>query len=91
MQNPTWQHKGRKSWRQETSALGFRASLADEIFGWWKKGGKGQEAHVTEYVHRLRRASCRKSAHGKCPICELPPLRVLPVREGSTGIFRDSI
>jgi len=101
VQNPTWLPKGHPSWRQETSAFGFEASLADEMFGWWRRGGANQERHVTDYVGRLRKKTC-SFAGGRsggqagrrgpsCPICELPPLNVVPVREGSTGKLRASI
>ena len=70
-----------------TQVLGFRASLAEALFGWWRSAEMCQECHVNQYLRELRAAV----ADGRVPrsiVCDLPPLSVLPVAEGSTGRYK---
>ena len=83
LQNPEWPVR-----RQETSVIGFTLASAHLIYSWAIKDPPQQqyclECHVTELVRRVR-------LHHSHHICDLPPLRVDRVREGSTGILRSSI
>ena len=85
--SPDWPGRnGSSRVRQETQAIGFRAEadFVDHLFGWWRQKEMCQECHMTEEVNHLR----AKIGEGKLPrsaLCDLPPLDVVPVREGSTG------
>ena len=95
-QNPKWRNtsaaqalRGGRG-RQETSAYGFKTSLTDALFGWWRQGGACQECHASDNRRELESAISlgQLPAHA---MCQLPPLDVKPVREGSNGIVRTSI
>ena len=74
--------------------LGFRAGLSDSLYGWWRH--HNGECHMSEECHMSHRVvSTREQMRsGRLPhwaLCDLPPLRVVPVREGSTGKVRHSV
>ena len=80
VQNSTWGPA--RNNRVGTQVLGFRASLSEQLFGWSQAGSKKcQECHVNAWV----------AAHPKARVCRLPQLSVRPVREGSTGVMRNSV
>ena len=79
LQNSTWDSREH---RVGTQVLGFRAALSEQLFGWSQAGGQAcQECHVNAWV----------SAHPRARVCRLRQLRVRPVREGSTGVMRNSV
>ncbi len=79
VQNSTWDARNH---RVGTQVLGFRAALSEQLFGWSQAGRQAcQECHVNAWV----------ASHPEARVCHLPPLRVRPVREGSTGILRNSV
>lgn len=89
VQNPAWQRlHDDPGWRQETQVLGFRRSFAEGLFGWARMGGMCEECHVSDVVRSMRANS--SSVPGA--LCDLPSLPLAyPVKEGSTGILRETL
>ena len=70
-------------WRG-TQVFGFRATLTEAIFAWSQRAEACQECHVNQYVKELQRAvSLARIPVGA--VCQLPQLKVEPVRQGSNG------
>ena len=76
---------------------GFAASHALEVFR-WAVGGPGES--FDEYTHmyvgsesNLGRLVTRmnESAELRDRVCDLPPLPIAPVKEGSSGKWRTSL
>ena len=96
VQKPEWLE--RRSAERETSVLGFAASFALEVHGWsvmplagmafeqYTRQAIGSEAHLGTLVRSMEGNS---TFNGR--ICNLPPLPIVPVREGSSGKYRESI
>ena len=96
-QKPEWLLDRLRNER-ETSVLGFAASFALEILGWavapvehmtyneYVKYSISSEVHLGKLVKRMESMPNLKSR-----ICDLPPLPIMPVREGSSGKYRESI
>jgi len=95
-QKPEWLE--RRNTERETSVLGFAASFALDVHGWsvmpvghltfdqYAKTAIGSEVHLGKLVRRMEASpSLRKR------VCDLPPLPIMPVREGSSGVYRESI
>jgi hypothetical protein len=99
VQHPEWwgNSNERHRYERETSVLGFAASYAVEVHGWamapagdtyenYIHYGIGSEGHLGKLVKRMEDdVTLRKL------VCDLPPLPIMPVREGSTGKMRESI
>ena len=83
VQNRSWGEKSLQ-WRG-SQMLGFKAALAETIFGWSQHGGQCQECHVNKYVHELRMAVNRSHIPASA-VCDLPRLNVEPVAQGSNGV-----
>ena len=80
VQNSTWGDA--RNNMVGTQVLGFRAALSEQLFGWSQAGSQAcQECHVNAWV----------AAHPEARVCRLPQLSVRPVREGSTGVMRNSV
>ena len=72
--------------------LGFRAGLSDSLYGWWRHHGGCEECHMSHRVVSTReQMRSGRLPHWALCECDLPPLRVVPVREGSTGQMRHSV
>ena len=98
-QNPVWRNSAteRTKHERETSVLGFAASHAFEVFGWsvapaptdfeaYAHLAIGSEVHLGKLIKRM---SEKPELHER--VCDLPPLPVMPVKEGSTGKWRESV
>ena len=91
VQNPTW-GMNRGKGERETSALGFRASFALNVHGWavmpvgqmtykeYVMTAIGSEIHLGRLVKQMDRHPELKKG-----VCDLKPLPVHPVHEGSSG------
>ena len=84
VQNRSWGEESLQ-WRG-SQMLGFKAALAETIFGWSQHGEKCQECHVNKYVHELRMAVNRSHIPASA-VCDLPRLNVEPVAQGSNGVL----
>ena len=96
-QKPEWVMRNTARER-ETSVLGFAAGFALEIFGWsvmpvghltfqqYAGAGIGSEVHLGKLVKHMDASPALKKR-----VCDLPPLPIMPVREGSSGIYRESV
>ena len=96
VQKPEWLE--RTGNERETSVLGFAASFAASVHGWavqpvvnmtydrYTKVAISSEVHLGKLYHHMNSDRTSKSR-----VCDLPPLPVLPTREGSTGKWRVSI
>ena len=98
-QNPSWRYDSaveRNTHERETSVLGFAASYAFEVFGWaiaplpqmfeeYTHWSIGSEVHLGKLVRRM------EDANLKVFVCDLPSLPIMPVKEGSTGKWRESV
>ena len=96
VQKPEWLE--RKSNERESSVLGFAASFALEVHGWavmplagmayeqYARQAIGSEAHIGTLARSMEGSSTFNER-----ICNLPPLPILPVREGSSAKYRESI
>jgi hypothetical protein len=93
VQNPKWRKINAK-WpgksRQETQVLGFDTHYTQDMFGWWKNGGRCQECHQTPRLHMIKAGIANASLPADI-LCNLPSMDVIPVGEGSTGVKRTSI
>lgn len=99
-QNPTWGRnttKERTRYELETSVTGFAASYARQVFGWAiaTPGQRydyyvhcviGSELNLGRLVYRMKQDP---SLRGR--VCDLPSMPIMPVREGSTGKYRESL
>ena len=70
--------------------VGFRADLSDWLYGWWRHHEVCEECHMSHHVVSTRE-QMRSGRQPHWALCDLPPLRVVPVREGSTGKVRHSV
>lgn len=99
VQTPSWAHAAaeRPRWERETQAMGFAASFAADVLGWaaipvaptfqeYVRWQISSESHFGKLVLRVQNATDLKAR-----ACHLPPLPVMPVREGSSGKLRESI
>ena len=96
VQKPVWLE--RNPMERESSVLGFTASFAHEVHGWALQPLEGltrdqyiehyvsSEAHLGRLVKLIEK---RTELKGRA--CDLPPLPILPTREGSTPKWRESI
>ena len=84
VQNRSW---GEESlhWRG-TQILGFRTSMTEAMFGWSQRAEKCQECHINQYIKELGQAVNQSRIHAGA-ICQLPRLKVEPVRQGSNGLL----
>jgi len=99
-QNPVWAintTQERARYELETSVTGFAASYALQVFGWaiappgqtydrYVHCAIGSEVNLGKLVYRMRQDPSLKGL-----VCDLPSLPIMPVREGSTGKYRDSL
>ena len=98
VQNPVWRDASseRRSHERETSVLGFAASHAFDVLSWcvapipatfeeYAHLSIGSEVHLGKLVHRM------SGENGGSYVCDLPSLPIMPVKEGSTGKWRDSL
>ena len=98
VQHPEWWGNAdeRHRYERETSILGFAASYAQEVHGWafapadtydeYLHLAIGSEVHLGKLVKRMSGDAALKDR-----ACDLPPLPIMPVREGSTGKWRESV
>ena len=99
VQNPVWRDKSteRHSYERETSILGFAASYAFEVFSWcvapvpekfeeYAHYSIGSEVHLGKLIKRMQDAGIADDY-----VCDLPSLPIMPVKEGSTGKWRESV
>jgi len=96
-QKPEWALE-RRTVERETSILGFAASFAVEVHGWavqplegmgfqqYASTAIGSEAHLGRLVRAMEANPALKDR-----VCDLPPMPILPMREGSTGKYRESV
>ena len=85
-QNPRWQFdpdQPDSEWRQESQIMGFNLKFESSLFGWADTGAGCMECQISEFVRTWRSESI---AAGR--VCDMPPLRIDPNREGSTGVLR---
>ena len=101
-QNPSWRFIGegvaeRSHHERETSVMGFAASYAFEVLGWavaplpemyeeYAHWSIGSEVHLGKLVRRMEEDPALKPR-----ICDLPSLPIMPVKEGSSGKWRESV
>ena len=98
VQNPVWRDASseRRSYERETSVLGFAASHAFDVFSWcvadipgtfeeYAHYSIGSEVHLGKLVHRMSNEGSGSY------VCDLPSLPIMPVKEGSTGKWRESV
>ena len=99
VQKPEWfgNSDERRKVERETSVLGFAASHARHVFG-WAVAGPGET--FDEYVHMYIGSEINlgklvkrmgDDAEQQKRMCDLPPLPIMPVREGSSGKWRESV
>merc|ERR1711865_60079 len=85
-QNPRWQFDPDQPdsiWRQESQIMGFNLKFESLLFGWADTGVGCMECQISEFVRTFRSDSLATDR-----ICDMPPLRIDPNKEGSTGILR---
>ena len=96
IQKPEWLERAGNE--RETSILGFTAAFALEVHGWavmplagltfdkYVRTAIGSEVHLGKLVRMM---DARPPLKGRA--CDLPPLPILPMREGSTNKLRTSV